>query len=286
MTVSPKRVLMALELVFGGIAAVLSLLVFWFALPHAEWRRYSSYAFLDAWLLLLAAVAFVAAAYWLRSAATQVALHVVAIAWALLLLYCLAASPIVLRRLCLLTFFMSAGVSTATVLAADALVLRNRRRALRFSGLAFAGAAMVATTVWLGASGCAEMTADILLMLDSRPYVAVALEAFELPVALGLTLGFVVGGFLLWRKLRSSGASTSVLDLFWPRCPQCRRRGLKSYPDKGIVLAAREGLRANPAWLWQKCRYCNARFKERHYGDGTLQPVSEQEWDESAAERW
>jgi hypothetical protein len=73
-------------------------------------------------------------------------------------------------------------------------------------GLAVAGAAIVAMTVWLGASGYAELTAEILLMLQSKPYFAEGLEAFELPVALGLTLGLVVGAFIVWRRLRSFSA--------------------------------------------------------------------------------
>lgn len=75
-------------------------------------------------------------------------------------------------------------------------------------------------------------------------------------------------------------SSMSFLDALWPRCPQCRRRGLRSYPDKRIVHAASQGLRANPQWLWRKCRFCNSRFKERHYGDRELQTVTETEWAE------
>lgn len=197
---------MALELVFGGIAAVLSGVIFWFALPNGQWRTYPSYEVLHGWLFLLASGAFVAAAYGLRSSGTNLALQALAIAWAVLLLYCLSVWPMVLRRVCLLAFFMSVGVTTATVLAGDALIVGSRGRALRLFGLAVAGAATVAMTVWLGATGYAELTAEILLMLQSGPYLAEGLEAFELPVALGLTFGLIVGASIVWRRLRSVSA--------------------------------------------------------------------------------
>lgn len=66
--------------------------------------------------------------------------------------------------------------------------------------------------------------------------------------------------------------------LFARRCPSCRRRGLRGYPSKVIPEGMKEGLRVNPEWLYWQCRRCGARFKERHYGDGTLVSMDPDEW--------
>ena len=66
--------------------------------------------------------------------------------------------------------------------------------------------------------------------------------------------------------------------LFGRRCPNCGRKGLRGYASKVVVEAMMEGLRANPEWLYSECRRCGARFKERHYGDGTLVSIDADEW--------
>jgi hypothetical protein len=62
------------------------------------------------------------------------------------------------------------------------------------------------------------------------------------------------------------------------KCPACHEKGLKGHPDRGVVEGIREKRLVNPAWLWWECVRCGARFKERHYGDGALQAVADQEW--------
>ena len=69
-----------------------------------------------------------------------------------------------------------------------------------------------------------------------------------------------------------------IFSFFRPRCPACNRRVLKGRPDKQVVEGMKDGLRANPAWLWWECVRCGARFKERHYGDGALDAVEDEEW--------
>jgi hypothetical protein len=48
--------------------------------------------------------------------------------------------------------------------------------------------------------------------------------------------------------------------------------------DRSVRQALDQGLRANPAYLWRECNNCGARFRQRHYGDGSLEPVGDDEW--------
>lgn len=75
----------------------------------------------------------------------------------------------------------------------------------------------------------------------------------------------------------------SLCDFFRRACPACKRKGLRSHFDKRVSRLATQGVRANPAWIWFSCPACNSRFKQRHYGDGTLEPTSEQEWEKAVS---
>ncbi len=67
------------------------------------------------------------------------------------------------------------------------------------------------------------------------------------------------------------------------RCPSCGRRRLRGHLAKVVAEGMEEGPKANPEWLWWQCHHCSARFKERHYGDGRLEPVSAGEWNSNVA---
>jgi len=69
-----------------------------------------------------------------------------------------------------------------------------------------------------------------------------------------------------------------LFGLVGPRCPRCGKRGLRGRASKAIVDGVKRGLRVNPEWLWSECRKCGSKFKERHYGDGALIPVNDEEW--------
>ena len=66
---------------------------------------------------------------------------------------------------------------------------------------------------------------------------------------------------------------------FRRRCPRCAKKALRGRGDKVVIDGMKQGLMVNPEWLWSECRKCGGRFKERHYGDGTLIPVDQAEWD-------
>jgi hypothetical protein len=78
MTVSFRRVLTVLELIFGGLAAVLSALFLSSAVRFDWGRAYPSYEFLQAWLALLAAIAFVMASRLWPPPGARGVLHAVA----------------------------------------------------------------------------------------------------------------------------------------------------------------------------------------------------------------
>ncbi len=65
------------------------------------------------------------------------------------------------------------------------------------------------------------------------------------------------------------------------QCPACGRRALKGFMGQSVADAMRKGVRANPIWLWRECVCCHARYKERHYGDGSLESTSDDEWESS-----
>lgn len=67
------------------------------------------------------------------------------------------------------------------------------------------------------------------------------------------------------------------------RCPSCGRRGWRGQLTKVVAEGMKEGLKVNPEWLWWQCRHCGARFKERHYGEGVLEPASAAEWNSNVA---
>jgi DNA-directed RNA polymerase subunit RPC12/RpoP len=71
----------------------------------------------------------------------------------------------------------------------------------------------------------------------------------------------------------------SLFDAFRsPPCPTCGHRQLKLHSD-GIVEEGRKtNILVNPAWFWWRCQICGSKFKEKHYGDGNLIPVSDGQW--------
>jgi hypothetical protein len=89
-------------------------------------------------------------------------------------------------------------------------------------------------------------------------------------------------GWMLFVGCCAGLAMTLVFPwLLFQQCPACKHRTLRGRPDKRIVEAMHEGVRANPAWLWCECIGCGARFKTPHYGDGVLQNVDDDEWNAS-----
>jgi len=75
-----------------------------------------------------------------------------------------------------------------------------------------------------------------------------------------------------------------VFNFFRRRCPNCKKKRLAGHPSRAIVEGLAEALRVNPAWLCFSCKSCGARFKQRHYGDGQLEPVTDAEWRELVAD--
>ena len=67
------------------------------------------------------------------------------------------------------------------------------------------------------------------------------------------------------------------------RCAACGRRSLRGRLDRRTMGLIKQGVKVNPAWLWSECARCRARFKTAHYGDGILQPVDDDEWNEAVA---
>lgn len=74
---------------------------------------------------------------------------------------------------------------------------------------------------------------------------------------------------------------TEVVDIF--TCPTCGKKRLESHRALSVAELEAKGFRANPSWFWYRCGRCTATFKEKHYGDEGLEPVMQDEWNESVA---
>jgi uncharacterized membrane protein (UPF0136 family) len=107
--------------------------------------------------------------------------------------------------------------------------------------------------------------------------------ALVLPVATlcGISLVIGAGRWALrgsWAGFLLVGVAVGVPG-FMLGYPQ--HLALEGRPDRRVVKMMNKGVRANPTWLWSECINCNARFKTGHYGDGVLQHVDDDEWNES-----
>ena len=199
-----KGVIVILELVLATLVALWGLFLLWCGLFYETSGMHPATTLLEGSVFLLATAALLVAAWALRgSPHSNQLVHLVALAAAFLVLRSGLGIQLRLDALRLVVFVAGMAVSIVGVASVAALATRNPARGLALLGITLAGLAFLALLFWLAAYQAALNEAGTLLMMDPYPYFPQGFVALRRAVLLGLAVGVVPGGCLVWIQRRA-----------------------------------------------------------------------------------